>query len=202
MYVTTSRVRRPALVGEALVVLVLVFAYDRIREFATARADLAIANGRRLLSIESWLHVDFEPTINRLLSHHSGWEVLASWYYQLMHLTVTLVVLLWLYWRREAAYRSARNALIGINTVALIVFWVLPVAPPRLIPGAGFIDSTVVSDVADKATTVSPDLYAAMPSLHIAWATWVSDALPGTVTTPGRMMLRTRVLTSAGAGMI
>jgi len=54
------------------------------------------------------------------------------------------------------------------------VFWVLPVAPPRLIPGAGFIDSAVVTDVADKATTVSPDLYAAMPSLHVAWATWVA----------------------------
>ena len=29
------RTRRPALLGEALIVLVLVFAYDRIREFAT-----------------------------------------------------------------------------------------------------------------------------------------------------------------------
>jgi len=73
-----------------------------------------------------------------------------------------------------AAYRSARNALIGINTIALVVFWVLPVAPPRLIPGSGFVDSAVVSDVADKVSTVSPDLYAAMPSLHVAWATWVA----------------------------
>ena len=50
----------------------LVFAYDRIREFAAARADLAIANGRRLLSVESWLHVDIEPAMNRMLSQHTA----------------------------------------------------------------------------------------------------------------------------------
>jgi hypothetical protein len=172
--VTTVRTQRPALVGEAFVVLVLVFAYDRIREFAAARADLAIANGRRLLSVESCLHVKIEPAMNHVLSQHTNWELLSSWYYQLMHLSVTLVVLLWVYWRHPIAYSSARNALVGINAAALLVFWVFPVAPPRLIPGAGFVDSTVVTHVAEKASTVSPDLYAAMPSLHIAWATWVA----------------------------
>jgi PAP2 superfamily. len=171
--VTTVRAR-PALAGEALVVLVLVFAYDRIREFAAARADLAISNGKHLLAAESWMHLEVEPALNQALSQHHGLELLSSWYYQLMHLSVTLVVLLWIYWRHPIAYRSARNALVGINAVALIVFWVFPVAPPRLIPGAGFIDSTVVTNVAEKATTVSPDLYAAMPSLHAAWATWVA----------------------------
>jgi len=108
-------------VGEALVVLVLVFVYDRVREFAATRADLAIANGRRILSVESWTHVKIEPAMNRFLSQHSGLELLSSWYYQLMHLSVTLVVLLWIYWRHPIAYRSARNALIGINTIALAV---------------------------------------------------------------------------------
>jgi membrane-associated phospholipid phosphatase len=172
--VTTVRRTRPALVGEALIVLTLVFAYDRIRGFAHARADLAIANGRRILSLESWLHVKIESVMNDFLSQHHGSELAVSWYYQLMFLSATLLVLLWIYWRHPTDYRPARNALIGINTVGLLVFWVLPVAPPRLIPGAGFVDSAVVTDVADKATTVSPDLYAAMPSLHVAWATWVA----------------------------
>ena len=171
---TTVRRPRPALLGEALIVLALVFAYDRVRGFAHARADLAIANGRRILSIESWLHIKIESGMNDLLSQHHGLELVVSWYYQLMFLSATLIVLLWIYWRHETDYRPARNALIAINTVGLLVFWVLPVAPPRLIPGAGFVDSAVVTDVADKATTVSPDLYAAMPSLHMAWATWVT----------------------------
>jgi membrane-associated phospholipid phosphatase len=168
------RTKRPALLGEVLVVLVLVFAYDRIRDFSATRADLAIANGRRVLSIESWLHVNMEPAVNRLLSQHHGFEVMASWYYQLMFLSGTLIVLLWVYWRHPEGYRQARNSLVAINASALVVFWLLPVAPPRLIPGAGYVDSTVITGVADKATTVSPDLYAAMPSLHVAWATWVA----------------------------
>lgn len=181
---TAVRAKRPTLLGEALVVLVLVFLYDRIREFAAARADLAIANGKHLLSIESWLHLEIEPAMNRVLSQHHGWELMSSWYYQLMHLSASLVVLLWVYWRHPGAYRSARNALVAINAVALMVFWVFPVAPPRLIPGAGFIDSTIVTNVAEKASTVSPDLYAAMPSLHVAWATWV--ALQVLLVTPHR----------------
>jgi hypothetical protein len=172
--VTTVRRPRPALVGEALIVLALVFAYDRVRGFAHAREDLAIDNGRRILAVESWLHIKLESVLNDFLSQHHGLELVVSWYYQLMFLSATLVVLLWIYWRHQDAYRPARNALIGINTLGLLVFLVLPVAPPRLIPGAGFIDSAVVTDVADKATTVSPDLYAAMPSLHMAWATWVA----------------------------
>jgi PAP2 superfamily len=170
----TSRSRRPLLVGEVLVVLLLVFVYDRIRDVATTRADIALSNGRDVLTVERWLHIDVERWLNALMSSHHGWEAAASWYYQLMHLTVTLLVLLWVYWRRVEDYRPARNALVGINAFGLLVFWVLPVAPPRLIPGAGFIDSAVVSGVADKATAVSPDLYAAMPSLHVAWATWVA----------------------------
>ena len=38
---------RPPLVGEVLVVLALVFVYDRVREVAATRAGEAISNARR-----------------------------------------------------------------------------------------------------------------------------------------------------------
>jgi|tagenome__1003787_1003787.scaffolds.fasta_scaffold20841596_2 hypothetical protein len=188
---TAPTTRRPRLLGEVAIVLVLVFVYDRIRDTATTRAEPALANGRHVLHIESWLHIDAEHALNSLLSSHHGWEAAASWYYQLMHLSVTLLVLLWLYWRRVDDYRPARNSLVAINAIGLVVFWVLPVAPPRLIPGAGFIDSAVVSGVAERSTAITPDLYAAMPSLHIAWATWV--ALQVLLTTSNRWARRLAV---------
>jgi hypothetical protein len=77
----------------------------------------------------------------------------------------------WLYARRPAAYRLARNALVLVNAIGLAVFWLLPVAPPRLL--GGFVDSGVVSGITTQVSHVSPDLYAAMPSLHIGWASWV-----------------------------
>jgi hypothetical protein len=166
--------RRPPVLGELLVVLGLVVVYDRVRDVATTRADLAVRNAAHILSWESGAGIDLEHRLNAALAGHQPLQSAAAWYYQLAHLSVTLTVLLWCYWRRPALYRASRNALVLINAAALAVFWLYPVAPPRLLPGAGFVDSAVVSGVAERATTVSPDLYAAMPSLHLAWATWVA----------------------------
>jgi hypothetical protein len=163
--------RRPLLLGEIAVVVLLVWVYDRIRDIAETRASMAMDDARRVLDIESWLHIDGEHAFNDWLSAHLTLQWAACWYYQLMHLTVTLLVLVWLYARRPVAYRSARNALILVNAIGLAVFWLVPVAPPRLL--GGFVDSGVVSGISDHVTHVSPDLYAAMPSLHIGWATWV-----------------------------
>lgn len=162
---------RPLLVGELTVVVVLVSVYDRIRDIATTRADLAFADAARLLRVESWLHLDVEHVLNQWLAAHWHVEWAASVYYQLMHLTVTLGVLGWLYLARPDRYRSARTALVSVNALGLGVFWLMPVAPPRLL--AGFVDSGAVTGVAAHTAHVSPDLYAAMPSLHVAWATWV-----------------------------
>lgn len=177
------RPRRPAVLGELLVVLLLVFAYDHVRQVATLRAELALSNARLLLHWEAAGRVDVESALNSALARHHMLQLWAACYYQMAHLSATLVVLLWCYWRRPALYRGARNALLLINTVGLAAFWLFPVAPPRLVPGAGFVDSAVVSGVAERTTTLSPDLYAAMPSLHVAWATWVAVVLLRTTST-------------------
>jgi hypothetical protein len=159
-----------------VLVLLLIFAYDRIRDVAATRADLAFGNAKHLLLWESVLRVDYESALNAMLARHHEWQSAASWYYQGMHLSVALCLLLWCYWRYPGQYVPIRNALVTINVVGLAVFWLFPVAPPRLLPGAGFVDSTVVSGVAEKTTTITPALYAAMPSLHLAWAAWVATA--------------------------
>lgn len=166
-----ERQLRPLVAGEVLVVLVLVAVYDRIRDVAATRAGQAMGDARQVLSVESWLHLDVERSLNTWLSHVDTAEWLAAWYYQLMHLTVTLGVLVWIYARHPSVYRPARNALITINAIGLLVFWLLPVAPPRLLPG--FVDSGVVTGATENVAHVSPDLYAAMPSLHVGWVTWV-----------------------------
>ncbi len=162
--------RRPLFIGELLIVVLLVFAYDRIRDLATTRPHQSVVNGRDLLSWERFAHIDIERPFNAWLSGHNSVAELASWYYQLAHLTVTLLVLLGCYALRPDAYRSARNALLAINAIGLAVFWLYPVAPPRLLPGAGFVDTAVVTGAASASAASNP--YAAMPSLHIAWAIW------------------------------
>ena len=86
--------RRPVLAGELVVVAVLVFCYDRICGLATAHQTVAVRNGASVLGVEQRLHIDVELTINLWLAAHRQLAWVASWYYQLAHLTVTLLVLL------------------------------------------------------------------------------------------------------------
>jgi PAP2 superfamily len=152
----------------------LVFCYDRVRDLAAVRRALSLHDGLQLLRLERHLGIDLELPVNLWLAAHHRLASLASWYYQVAHLSVTLAVLLVCYTRWPEIYRAARNALVLINVVGLIVFWVYPVAPPRLLPGRAFIDVTERTGVAGATNTSAPNPYAAMPSLHTAWAVWVA----------------------------
>jgi PAP2 superfamily len=168
------RARVMGLCGELAIVAVLVFCYDRVRNLASVRRSLSLHDGLQLLGLERHLGIDFELPVNLWLAAHRQLADVASWYYQLAHLTVTLVVLAVCYVRRPDVYRAARNALVLINVIGLVIFWLYPVAPPRLLPNAPFIDVTQMTGVASASATSAPDPYAAMPSLHTAWAVWVT----------------------------
>ena len=62
--------------------------------------------------------------------------------------------------------------LVWINGLGMAVFLVLPVMPPRLLPGTSYLDQVAAAGFgSDHGGPVTADQYAAMPSLHIAWAT-------------------------------
>jgi membrane-associated phospholipid phosphatase len=169
-------VRRPALLGELIVIVVLVRVYDQVRRLEAARSRPALHNAHDVLAIERWLHLDLELAGNRWLLGHHTLLLIVSWWYQLAHLTVTLAVLGWCYLRRPDAYRGARNALVLTNVVGLVVFFVYPVMPPRLLPGAGYVDAVAAAGFGASHTGPVPaDQYAAMPSLHLAWAVWAAS---------------------------
>jgi hypothetical protein len=164
---------RPMLLGELAIISVLVFAYDHIRDLADAQRSASVASARRIMDLEQLLHIDVELPVNLWVSAHSWLAEISSWYYQVAHLSITMLVLGWCYWQRPDTYRPARNALVLINLIGLVIFWLVPVAPPRLLPGAGFIDTTIVAGVANAAGSAA-NPYAAMPSLHLAWASWTA----------------------------
>ena len=169
---------RPSLIIELLVVLTLVKVYDWARSRATVHRQSAIDHAQDLLAVERALHVHWELAATRWLDGHRELSLLASWWYQFAHLTVTLGVLAWCYVRHPAVYRRARNALVGTNLAGLAVFLLVPMAPPRLLPGGGYVDA--VADAGFGSTHGGPvpaDQYAAMPSLHLAWATWTAVLL-------------------------
>ncbi len=82
---------------------------------------------------------------------------------------------------------SCAQPIIITTLAALVTFWTWPLAPPRFAL-AGAVDIGTVHNVmgAGNAHGISDmvNLYAAMPSLHCAWAIWC--ALAVYVTTSGR----------------
>jgi hypothetical protein len=165
--------RRPRLVGELLVVLGLLVVYDWVAAQSRATPASAYAHGRAMLGLSPW---GVEKAADHWLAGVGWLQDPSSYYYDLAHVDVTLVVLVVCWWWRAEVYRRARNALVLINLVGLVVFFLYPVAPPRLLPDGGFIDIVANSGTwgAANGAVQHPNEYGSMPSLHTAWAVWVA----------------------------
>ncbi|MDQ1687311.1 MAG: processive 1,2-diacylglycerol beta-glucosyltransferase [Frankiaceae bacterium] len=173
----TSRAR-PHWLGEVLVVLALVVAYDYLVDIVGARVGSALDRGAALLRLEGLLHIDVERTLDHITASSHALTVTLSSYYDLAHVSVTLAVLVAVYARFPQAYRRARNALVLINLIAFAVFVALPTAPPRLLPNSGFVDVVAASGTwgsweQSSALAAHTNQYASVPSLHIGWALFV-----------------------------
>ena len=146
----------------------------------TGRHQLAVANSRSLYDLERSLNIDIEPGLNNWLVSRDALRVVANYEYALTYLISSFGLIVWLYLRRPTTYRWARTSFIVLNVASLICFAVYPVAPPRLVANLGFTDTVVLDRTWGSwgSPLVShANQLAAMPSLHIGWALWVSVIL-------------------------
>jgi hypothetical protein len=173
--VTRPPDQRPYILGELVVVLCLLRLYDFVRVRAHLRESHALQSARDLFNLEKWLQIDFELSFNHWTVDHRWFNYAASYWYQFSHISVAMAVLVWCWWKRPLAYRAFRNAIVMIKIAGLTIFLLFPVAPPRLLPGAGFIDADrLVGFGSNDVGPVTADQFGAFPSLHIAWAVWVA----------------------------
>jgi membrane-associated phospholipid phosphatase len=170
---------------DALVIAWLLALYDAINNLAPLARGEALSRARGVLALERSLHIDIELTLNRWLAHRPILGYLASTYYDLAHFAVTFGMLGLLWWKRRDLYKTMRTHLIVINLIAFVIFWRFPVAPPRILSSLGFSDLVARTDALVSWHTggLSHDAnqYAAMPSLHVAWASWSALAIWRTV---------------------
>jgi hypothetical protein len=83
--------------------------------------------------------------------------------------------------RHREAYPRWRNIGAFMTGVSLLIQMV-PVAPPRLLPQLGFVDTAVLygqSVYGRGGLKIAPQL-AAMPSVHVAWAVLIAVAVIAT----------------------
>jgi membrane-associated phospholipid phosphatase len=169
---------RPSWVGELLVVLTLLWVYDWVKQIAAKHGGPALGHGLDVVRGEKRVGLFIEPHLNRWITEHSWLSSATSYYYQFEFYTVAFIVLGFCWWSRPHIYRWARNALVLTNVVGLVVFVIYPTMPPRLLPGTQFTDSVAEAGFgSDHGGPIPADQYAAMPSLHAAWAIWVAVVL-------------------------
>jgi hypothetical protein len=177
----TRRDGRAPLIVELAVMAWLFWLYDVINNLAPTRSALALVNAQAVLHFERSLGLNVELALNRWLSGRALLAVIATDYYFFAHVMVTVTVLGWLWWRRPQLYREARTQLVMINLIAFAVFWRYPLAPPRMLPALGYQDvvsqSHAVFSWHSGALRQDADQFAAMPSLHVAWASWAALAV-------------------------
>ena len=134
------------------------------------------------MDAEARTHINVELGLNEALTAHPLLGTISGYYYSSLFFALTPAMLRpgWLWVRRPGSYGMLRSALVLSTFVALIGYWAFPVAPPRFaLPGA--TDTLVSLNVLGAASphTIAGLInnYAAMPSLHVAWATWCAAAI-------------------------
>jgi hypothetical protein len=166
---------------ELLIIAWLAWLYDIVTNFAPLRTHVAINHAWGIWHAEQALHLDPELALNRWLAAHHALAAVASYYYDNAHFVVTFGLLGYLWLRRADIYRPLRNSLALVNVIGFAVFWLYPLAPPRMLASVGFSDVVASSNTFGSwhtgALASSADQLAAMPSLHIAWACWCGLAL-------------------------
>ena len=172
---------RPRLWTQAALIGVVLWAYDAVNNYSPFSRSTAFSHASTLVRVEMRLHLDPEFALNRWLSLHVTLGRALADFYDLAHFAVTLTVLAWIWWRFPSRYRPLRNALLGINAIGFVIFWAFPVAPPRMLTWLGFTDIVAVTHAVGSWSTGAlasqANEFAAMPSLHVAWALWCAGAV-------------------------
>jgi membrane-associated phospholipid phosphatase len=155
------------------------YAYRLVRGLIDGRAGAAFENARHLLDIERSLGLFFEPGLQDWTESHTWLMDASNWIYVNSHFALTTAFLIWLYVKRNDAFYFVRNTFMVSMAIALVGYVVFPTAPPRFMPEWGFTDSVTqaVGEGAAKGASLLYNPYAAVPSMHVAFALMI--AVPG-----------------------
>jgi membrane-associated phospholipid phosphatase len=144
--------------------------YDAARWVFAGHLAQAREHARWVFHLERSLHIAVEASVQRALDWGAASFVLSN-VYLAAQLVVVPGALIWLYRRSPAIYRRLRSTVIAVWLIAVPIFALYPVAPPRL-TGIGIKDT--VSHQAGVTLTGHSTMfynpYAAVPSLHVGLA--------------------------------
>ena len=141
----------------------------------------AVSNGWGVIRLESALALNHESFIQQIIARLSlGLLIALTYFYAVgmwLGLAGTAVVL---FIKTRVAYVQLRRTFMLTMILGAVVFAVYPLAPPRFMPGLGMTDTVTLLGLDPAApnsnSAISYNQFAAMPSLHYAWALLVMVA--------------------------
>jgi PAP2 superfamily protein len=160
---------------EAALVVGLFTLWQFAGSFTVMGPGGALARGRWIWHLERELHLPSETSVQRLFLPHPLIVQAFNLYYDVLHFPILIACLIWLFiWHRDIYLR--RRTTLAVFTGACLLIQLVPVAPPRMLPGTGLVDTAVLyhQSVYQSTAGFDPDQLGAMPSVHVGWAILVA----------------------------
>jgi hypothetical protein len=175
-----SRLGAPLLL-EIVIVATLLLIYKAARLLAEGDVSIAVHHARQVIDFERALGVFNEENLQALALKSTAAIKFLNIYYLWAHFSVTIAILVWLYVKKPLGYIATRRVLVVVTALGLVGHAMYPLAPPRMFEGMGFVDTALRfgpnSYGAEGTYGNLANQFAAMPSLHFAWAVVVAWAV-------------------------
>ncbi|MCL4292030.1 MAG: phosphatase PAP2 family protein [Acidimicrobiia bacterium] len=161
--------------AEVVAILAFYFVYSAIRNADAEHTTQAFHNAVKIVDLERALRLYHEQLLQGWALHFTPLIVAMNYFYGSLHFVVTIGAGVYLFARWSDDYPFWRNTLAIATALALIGFRYWPLMPPRLLPDSyGYVDTlarypTFWSFNSGAVAKLS-NQYAAMPSVHCAWA--------------------------------
>lgn len=168
--------------AEIAAILLFYFVYSAVRNADAAHPELAFKHAKQLIDVQRALGIYYEQALNEVALHFKPLVIIGNYFYGSLHFVVTIGVAVFLFRKWPNDYPRWRNTLAVATVIALIGFRFWPLMPPRLLPTHyGYIDTlakypTLWTFNSGAMKRIS-NQFAAMPSVHCAWALWCACAL-------------------------
>ena len=172
---------------QVVAVLVVYGLYELVRNKTIAGPEIAFQNALRVIDWQQTLGINHELAIQEWSLDWLPVIVFSNYFYGTVYLGATFGIIIWMYRKRSDAYPLWRNTLAIMTTLGLVGFAFFPLMPPRLLDVLGdgqvfgFVDTLVEYPTFwsfdSEAMRTMSNPFAAMPSLHCAWAFWGACAL-------------------------
>jgi PAP2 superfamily len=146
--------------------------------FTVMSAAGAVPRARWLWHAERVLLLPSETAVQRPFLSHPILVQAFNLYYDVLHFPILGACLIWLYARHRDFYPRVRTTVALFTGVSLLI-QLIPVAPPRLLPATGMVDTAVRygQSVYSWQGGFDADEFSAMPSVHVGWALIVAIAV-------------------------